>query len=191
MQTPPPQFCSHFHDCWIEWKINFPILAIFILLVMVDCIYNLPKNYPTKKKSCSKVAKFIGKKDADCSGKDFLVLELRNFSFLRYGRFCIGLILMYVTSCIFANLIHTLTSETRVFNPKVFDGGCGGRCPRTKFYFWTKWINSWTKICQNCKSVHIYMKDSECDETIGKSIFAIFNLLDMVIFVLKIYQFFY
>ena len=31
MQTPP-QFCSHFHDrcsqCWIKWKINFPIFWV-------------------------------------------------------------------------------------------------------------------------------------------------------------------
>ena len=42
MQTLPPSFCSHCYDrcaqCWIEWKINFPI---FIFRVMAVCKYNL------------------------------------------------------------------------------------------------------------------------------------------------------
>ena len=61
MQTPHPQFCSHFYDrcaqCWIEWKINFPIYPIFIFRVMaiVFTIYDDTSGFsslsPIKKKT--------------------------------------------------------------------------------------------------------------------------------------------
>ena len=43
MQTPSPsQNCSYFHErcaqCWIEWKINFPLSNFWIT---ADCIYNI------------------------------------------------------------------------------------------------------------------------------------------------------
>ena len=84
------QFCSHFHErcahCWVEWKINFLILAIYIFWVMADCIYNLPKNYRPKKEFISVQ---IFREDADCSENDFLYhgFFLCDFRFLRYGRF--------------------------------------------------------------------------------------------------------
>ena len=75
------------------------------------------------------------------------VLFMCDFWFLRYGRFCIWLTLMYVNSCmqkswkIFANLIQTLISEARVPNPKACGvhwcsrgGRCGGKAP-AKIYF--------------------------------------------------------
>ena len=51
--TPPPQFCSHFHErcaqCWIEWKYNYIIFAIFIyeLWLIVFTIY---QKFTDKKK---------------------------------------------------------------------------------------------------------------------------------------------
>ena len=74
-----------------------------------------------------------------------------------------------VTSCIqktlrcediFANLMQTLTSETKVLNPK--ECGVLGRSPSGGGGVWQFFL---------AHGVHIYMKEAEYDETNEKSIF--------------------
>ena len=102
---------------------------------------------------------------------------------------------------IFATLIQTLTSEARVLNPNacVIQGPSpSGQCEQKKFptkipFFFANWINLWITFFQNFKIIHIYMKDAECAEMNEKSNFLflnIFSLLDMVIFIPNIGQFF-
>ena len=51
--SPPPQFCSLFHErcaqCWIEWKINF---TIFIFSGMT--VYTIYQKFTEQKNNCSK-----------------------------------------------------------------------------------------------------------------------------------------
>ena len=91
--SPPlPQFSSHFYDrcaqCWIEWKINFPISIFFELWLIVFKIYGwhtgtFQVGHQPKKKSFKNGQ--INRKDeqwAETKKKQF-----SNF-FLTYGRFC-------------------------------------------------------------------------------------------------------
>ena len=111
---PPPQFCSHFYDtcaqCWIEWKINFPIFYFFsygwLYLQFTDNAPEFSSVLPTKqiiqKRSdfcnfyfllsilfinfrCWKNVQ-ICMKDAQCSRR--MKNQFSDFYFLRYGRFC-------------------------------------------------------------------------------------------------------
>ena len=66
----------------------------------------------------------------------------------------------------------TLTSEARVLNPKAC--GVQGRSPGGGYFYSAKWKNLWTKLFQNFKSVHIYMKYTKCAETIFR--FLVFEI---------------
>ena len=98
-----PYCCAMF---WNEWKINFPIFAIFIFwdIIVQKWEYIYPFSYRNEN-------------DAQFSETDFWVPDFfcAILSFW-LDRFCIQ---KWLTVCLcFSNLIQTLPVQARVLNPK-------------------------------------------------------------------------
>ena len=116
----------------------------------------------------------------------FSFLDMSDFI---YDRFWCMTSCIQMTEEIFAKLIHTLTSEARVLDPKTCGvqgaapvGSMGGKASHQIFF--SKWINSWTTFFQNFKCSYFHERCGMCwsECKIYFPIFSIFIYWVMFVF---------